>query len=72
MIWFKTKQSFYRGKDRIKRCFSDLKELGTKIINYEQKEMIPLTDIENEYYEEQKECYICQKEFCYNKNQKQV
>ena len=32
--------------------------------------MIPLTDNENKYYEEQKECYICQKEFCYDKNQK--
>ena len=32
--------------------------------------MIPLTDNENEYYEEEKECYICQKEFCYNKNEK--
>ena len=64
------KRSFYRGKDCIKRFCSDLKELGTKIINYEQKEMIPLTDNENKYYEEQKECYICQKEFCYDKNQK--
>ena len=32
--------------------------------------MIPLTDNGNKYYEEQKECYICQKEFCYDKNQK--
>ena len=32
--------------------------------------MIPLTDNENKYYEEQKECYICKKEFCYNKNEK--
>ena len=32
----------------------DLKELGIKIVNYEQKEMIPLTDNENRYYEEQK------------------
>ena len=32
--------------------------------------MIQLTDNENKYYEEQKECYICQKEFCYNKKQK--
>ena len=64
------KRSFYRGKDCIKRFCSDLKELGTKIINYEQKEMIPLTDNENKYYEEHKECYICQKEFCYDKNQK--
>ena len=61
------KYSFYRRKDYIKRFCSDLKELGTKIINYEQKEMIPLTHNENE---EQKECYICQKEFCYDKNKK--
>ena len=32
--------------------------------------MIPLTDNGNKYYEEQKECYICQKEFCCDKNQK--
>ena len=31
------KRSFYRGKDYIKRFCSDLKKLGTKIINYEQK-----------------------------------
>ena len=49
---------------------SNLKMLGTKIINYEQKEMIPLTDNQNKYYEKQKERYISQKEFCYNKNQK--
>ena len=48
----------------------ELKELGTKIVDYEQKEMLPLTDDENNYYEEQKECYICDKEFCYNKNKK--
>ena len=32
--------------------------------------MIPLTDNANKYYEEQKECYIYQKEFCCDKNQK--
>ena len=42
----------------------------TKIINYEEKEMIPLTDNENKSYEEQEECHICQKEFCYDKNEK--
>ena len=39
--------------------------MGTNIINYEQKEMIALTDNENKYYD-----YVCQKEFCYDKNQK--
>ena len=47
-------RSFYRGRDYIKSFCSDLKELGMKIINYEQKEMISLTDNENRSYEEQK------------------
>ena len=64
------KHNFYRGKDCIKRFCSDLKELATKIINYEEKEMIPLTDNENKSYEEQEKCHICQKEFCYDKNEK--
>ena len=38
------KDSFYRGKNCIKNFCSDLKELGTKKINYEEKDMIPLTD----------------------------
>ena len=34
-----------------------------KIIDYEEKEMIPLTDKENKSYEKQKVCYICKKDF---------
>ena len=64
------KHSFYRGKDCIKKFCSDLKDLAIKIINYEEKEMIPLTDNENKSYEEQEKCHICQKEFCYDKNEK--
>ena len=41
------KHSFYREKDCIKRFCIELKELGTKVINYEQKEMTPLTDDKN-------------------------
>ena len=40
-----------------------------KIINYEEKEMIPLTDNENKSYEKPKKCHICQKDFCYDKNE---
>ena len=47
------KRSVYRGKDCIKRFCSDLKVLGKKVINYEQKGMTPLTDNKNKYYEEQ-------------------
>ena len=34
-----------------------------KIINYEKKEMIPLTNEETESYEKEKSFYICEKEF---------
>ena len=46
----------------------DLKDQAMKIINYEKKEMIPLTDEEKESYENQKICHICEKEFCNDKN----
>ena len=38
--------------DCIKKFCSELKELETKVVNYEQKEMTPLTDDENKYYED--------------------
>ena len=63
------KHNFYRGRDCIKKFCGNLKKLATKIINFEEKEMIPLTDNENKFYEEQKECHICQKGFCYDKNE---
>ena len=64
------KHSFYRGKDCIKKFCGDLKEFATKIISYGEKEMIPLTYNENKFYNEQKECQICQKEFSYHTNEK--
>ena len=39
----------------------DLKDQAMKIINHEKKEMIPLTDEENESYENQETCHICEK-----------
>ena len=41
----------------------DLKDQANKIINYEKKEMIHLTDEEKESYENQEICHICKKEF---------
>ena len=35
-----------------------------EIINYKEKEMIPLTNEENESYEEQEVCHICIEKFC--------
>ena len=45
----------------------DLKEQAMKIINYEKKKIIPLTDKEKETHENQKVCYICKKKFGTNK-----
>ena len=50
----------------MERFCKDLKEHPVKIINYEKKEMTPLTDKENKSYEKQKVCYICKKEFSIN------
>ena len=54
----KNKRYFYRGKDCIEKFCKDLKELGTEIINFEEKEMIPLTNKEIKSYEKQKVCHI--------------
>ena len=48
----------------------DLKDQAMKIINYEKKEMIPLTDKEKETHENQKIFYICEQEFCTDENNK--
>ena len=48
----------------------DLREQAMKIINYEKKEMIPLTNEEKESYENQKICYMCGKEFSIDKKYK--
>ena len=62
----------YRGKDCIKRFCSDLKELATKIINYEENEMIPLTDNENRSYEKQKNVTYVKKGFVMIKMKKEI
>ena len=63
------KNSFYRGRDCTEKFCKDLKEYSTKIINFKEKDIIPLTN-EEIYYEKQKVCHICEKEFCYYKNEK--
>ena len=39
-----------------------------KIINYEKKEVIPLTKEEKNSYKNQEACHICEKKFCINKD----
>ena len=66
----KNKRYFYRGKDCIEKFCKDLKELGTEIINFEEKEMIPLTNKEIKSYEKQKVCHICKRSFVMIKTRK--
>ena len=68
----KNKHYFYRGKDCIEKFCKDLKELGTEMINFKKKEMIPLTNKEIKSYEKQKVCHICKEKFCNDKNKKKV
>ena len=49
----------------------DLRQQATKIINYETKEMIPLTKEEKKIHRKQKKCYICKKIFCTNDSNKE-
>ena len=39
----KSKLNYYRGEDCMTKFCKDLREHATKIINYEKKDMIPLT-----------------------------
>ena len=48
----KNRLYFYWGKDCVENFYKKLKELQTEIINHEEKEMILLTDKENNIYEE--------------------
>ena len=47
-----------------------LRDQTMKIINYEKKRGIILTNEEKESYEKQKLCHICKKKFCYDNNEK--
>ena len=42
----------------MKNVCKNLKEHATKIINYEKKEMLPLTKEERKLYSKQKVCHI--------------
>ena len=55
----KTDAIFIEEKIIEKFC-KDLKELGTEIINFQEKEMIPFTNKEIKSYEKQKLCHICE------------
>ena len=59
----KNKLDYYRGDHCMEKFCKDLREHTTKMVNYEKKDMIPLTKKEQKQHSEQKVCYICKKEF---------
>ena len=59
----KNELDYYRVKNCIKNFCLDLREHAIKIINYEKKEMIPLTKKEEKKHNKQKVCYICKRGF---------
>ena len=64
------KLNYYREKDCTEKLCKKLKECAMKIINYEEKEMIPLTHEENKSYNEKDKFHICEKKFCIDKDDK--
>ena len=64
----KTKLDCYRGKDCMERFCKDLRQHAIKMIDYEKREMIPLTDKERKSYKKLKTCFICKKESSTDKN----
>ena len=62
----KNRRYFYKGKDCIEKFCKDLKEVRTEMTNFEEKEMIPLTNKVIKSYEKQKVCPICKKKFFYD------
>ena len=58
----KNKLDYYRGKNCMKNFCLDLREHATKIINYEKKEMIPLTKEENKMHRRQKNAIYAKKD----------
>ena len=52
---------YYRGKNCMKNFCLGLREHAETIINYEKKEIIPLTKEEEKMHNKQNVCYICKK-----------
>ena len=46
----------------MKKFCKDLRDQAMKIISYEKKEIIPLTNVEEKSYKKQKVSHVCAKE----------
>ena len=67
----KNRLSHYRSKDCMQMLYKELKEHTKSVIYCEKREMISLTDEENESHEDQKFCCIYKKRFT-NDNKKEI
>ena len=65
----KNKLDCFKDEDCMGRFCKDLREHAMKIMNFEEKEVILLTN-ENKFYKKKKVCYICIKEFSIDENDK--
>ena len=72
LIQQKSKLDYYRGKNCMKTIFLNVREHTTKVINYEKKEMIPLTIKEEKKHSKQKVFDICKKRFTTDDNKKKI
>ena len=59
----KSERGYYRGEDCMKKLCEYFRDQAMKMINFNKKGMIPLTDKETGFYEKQKICHICKKQF---------
>ena len=62
------KLNYYKVKNCVENLCKKLKERAIKIINYEEKELIPLTHEENKFYNEHEACCVCKEKFCMDKD----
>ena len=62
--------NYYTVKTCTEKLCKKSKRQTMKIINYEEKEMIPLTKEENKFYDEQEISYICKEKFYMHKSDK--
>ena len=59
---YKNKHTLYRGKDCMKKFRNCLREHAQRIIAFEKKTMLLLTNKELKSHEDGKVCYICGKD----------
>ena len=66
----KNKLDYHRGKNCMKNFYLDLRQHAIKIINYEKKEMIPLTKKEEKKHNKREVCHISKIGFSTDNNKK--